>query len=253
MHLARRGLTVLTLTILAAGLSVAQEPPKIDPHADRILKIMSDVLAAAEQFTVHNEATTDEIFATGQLVALTASIDVAVRRPDAAHAVLHGDLRPMRYWIGGWKLAVVDEKRWTYAVTQVAADLDGAIDDAWSKYGVKIPLVDFISNNPYEDLTRDVESGVYVGLHGVDGVPCHHLAFTQSDIDWQIWIEDGLLPLPRKLEITYKDEPGAPRYTAMLSDWNLSPDLGDVVFEFTPPDGAEQIEFAVVPAAGSEE
>jgi hypothetical protein len=103
---------------------------------------------------------------------------------------------------------------------------------------------DFISDDPYKVLTRDVESGIYAGLHEVDGVPCHHLAFRQSDIDWQIWIDDGLLPLPRKLLIVYKNEAGAPRYTARFSSWDLSPDLGDTVFEFEPPEGAEKIEFS---------
>ena len=150
----------------------------------------------------------------------------------------------MRYWIGGGQVAVMDVSRWTYAIAPAPAELDAAIDQIWERYGMKIPLADFISDNPYEDLTRHVLTGTYVGLHELDGVPCHHLAFRQSDIDWQIWIADGLLPLPHKLLIVYKNESGAPRYVARLSAWNLSPGLGDTVFEFEPPDGAEQIELA---------
>jgi hypothetical protein len=233
--------------VLAGGLCMAQELPKIDPRADEILKVMSNVLTSAKQFTVRNHATSDERITTGELVEMSASIDLAVRRPDAAHAVVSGDLRPMRYWIGGGRVAVLDESRWTYATAPIARDLDSAIDQMWDRYGVKIPLIDFISNNPYEKLTREVDAGYYAGLHTVDGIACHHLVFTQGDIDWQIWIEDGLVALPRKLMISYKTEPGAPRYTAMLSDWDLSPDLGDGVFEFVPPGTAEQITFAENP------
>jgi hypothetical protein len=131
---------------------------------------MSDVLVGAKQFTVHNDQTSDELALSGDLVELSSSVDLAVRRPDEAHAVLHGDLRPMRYWIGGGRVAVMDVSRWTYAVAPVPADLDMAIDQIWQRYGMKIPLADFISDNPYDDLTRHVETGTYVGLHEIDGV-----------------------------------------------------------------------------------
>ena len=228
---------------LTGGLAAAQEAPRIEPRADKILSIMSDVLVEAKQFTVHNDQTSDELSLSGDLVELSSSVDLAVRRPDRAHAVLHGDLRPMRYWIGGGRVAVMDVSRWTYAAAKVPADLDAAVEQIWERYGMKIPLADFISKNPYETLTRNVESGSYAGLHEIDGVPCHHLSFRQSDIDWQIWIEDGLVPLPRKILIVYKKEPGAPRYTAKLSAWDLSPNLGPTIFEFEPPEGAEQVEF----------
>jgi hypothetical protein len=248
-----RSMAGLGVLVLASGLCMAQEPPKIDPRADQVLKAMSNVLGSAKQLSVHNDATSDERITTGELVEMSASIDLVVRRPDAIHAVVAGDLRPMRYWIGSGRVTVLDESRWTYATASVARDLDVAIDQMWDRYGIKIPLVDFVSNNPYQDLTRDVEAGYYAGMHSVDGVSCHHLVFSQEDIDWQIWIEDGLLPLPRKLTIRYKTEPGAPRYTAMLSEWDLSPDLGDALFEFVPPGDAEQIPFAESAPADREE
>jgi hypothetical protein len=244
MVIRKHWVAVVAMLALAGGLGLAQESPKIEPRAKKILRVMSDVLVDARQFTVHSDETSDELTEAGDLVELSSSVDLAVRRPDTAHAVLHGDLRPMRYWIGGGRIAVMDVTRWTYAVAPVAEDLDAAIDQIWGRYGMKVPLADFISDSPYDQLTRNVESGSYVGLHEIDGVPCHHLAFRQSDIDWQIWIEDGLLPLARRLQIVYKNEPGSPRYTARLSAWDLSPDLGDTVFEFVAPEGAEQIEFA---------
>jgi hypothetical protein len=46
--------------------------------------------------------------------------------------------------------------------------------------------------------------------------------------------------------IAYKMEDGYPQYTATLTDWNLSPGLNDAVFNFVPPTGAIEIEFATV-------
>lgn len=233
-----------TMSIVLMGVATAQEGPKIEPRADQILRVMSNVLAQAEGFSVRNHESVDEFALAGGLIEVTSTVDLAVKRPDKVHALLHGEQNPMRYWIAGGKITVLDENRQTYATAKVPKKIDAAIDRMWDLYAIKIPLADFISADPYESLTRNVESGVYIDLHDVDGVPCHHLAFQQDDIDWQIWIEDSLMPVPRKLLVAYKNQPGAPRYTARLSDWNLSPGLVDSVFDFEPPEGAEQIEFA---------
>jgi len=244
MRDAVRRIAIVALVLLAGGFAAAQDAPRIEPRAAKILQVMSGVLTDADQFAVHIEQTSDELADSGDLVELASTVDLAVRRPGQAHAVLHGDLRPMRYWIGGGQFAVLDIQRWTYALTEVPEDLGEAVDRIWEQYAIKFPLADFVTNRPYGDLIRSVKTGIYAGLHEIDGLPCHHLAFRQDDIDWQIWIEDGMWPLPRKLTISYKNEPGAPRYSAYFSDWDLSPGLGDTVFDFEPPEGAEKISFA---------
>jgi hypothetical protein len=91
--------------------------------------------------------------------------------------------------------------------------------------------------------------GFYVGLHSVHGVECHHLAFVGEDVDFQVWIENSKTPLPRKVIITSKLVAGAPQFTALLSDWNVSAQLPDSLFSFVEPEGAEKIGF--LPGASS--
>jgi hypothetical protein len=54
--------------------------------------------------------------------------------------------------------------------------------------------------------------------------------------------------------ITYTAAEGQPQFWAQFSDWNLSPDVPDALFAFTPPEGAAKIAFAarkpVPPAQG---
>ena len=88
-----------------------------------------------------------------------------------------------------------------------------------------------------------VKSGFYEGLHMVNGIKCHHLSFTQDNVDWQIWIEDGPQAVPLKVVISYKNLDGCPQYSATLSDWDFNVRLPDLVFTFEAPAGAEQIEF----------
>jgi hypothetical protein len=87
-----------------------------------------------------------------------------------------------------------------------------------------------------------VQRGTYVGLHAVDGIPCHHLSFEQATIDWQVWIDAGGDPLPRKLVIAYKTEDEVPQYSVTFRKWNLAATLPDALFRFEPPDGARRVE-----------
>ena len=95
----------------------------------------------------------------------------------------------------------------------------------------------------YNILMENVNSGFYVGISIVDGVNCHHLAYRDDEVDWQIWIEDGDKPLPKKFVITTKWLTGAPQYTVSVKSWDLSPKLKDDMFTFVPPKDAKKIEF----------
>ena len=73
-------------------------------------------------------------------------------------------------------------------------------------------------------------------------MPCHHLAFEQATIDWQLWIDAGKDPLPRKLVISYKTEDEVPQYSVTIRKWNLVPRLPDQLFVFTPPAGSSRVD-----------
>jgi hypothetical protein len=131
-----------------------------------------------------------------------------------------------------------------YGVVKSPGQIDMALDQMLKDYGLTMPVADFLYSNPYAVLTEKVITGALIGLHSCGGQRrCHHLAFTQEAIDWQIWIEDGPRPLPRKLVITYKLEPGSPQFVARLSKWDFHPGLSKSDFEFKLPKGASEIKF----------
>ena len=53
----------------------------------------------------------------------------------------------------------------------------------------------------------------------------------------------GGKPLPRRIAVTYKKAPGAPRVVTTLSEWNLSPAIPAGDFVFTPPAGATKVDW----------
>jgi hypothetical protein len=87
-----------------------------------------------------------------------------------------------------------------------------------------------------------VTEGTVVGQAVIEGVVCDHLAFRAPDVDWQIWIQQGAQPLPRRILITTLDLPNAPQFAVTVTRWNLEPSFDAQTFTFTPQAGVKQIE-----------
>jgi hypothetical protein len=238
-------LIVMPPAVLSNGRLIhAQEPvDHVDPEADRILREMGEYLAAAEAFTVQADVTTDSVLRSGQWVTVGARSQIATHRPDKVRVEYHGDERQRRVVLNDGRFTMYDAEKNVYAVADVPTRIDDAIDHVVDTFGFSVSLSDLLSADPYETLIANVESGFVVGLHAVDGVRCHHLAFSQEWIDWEVWIEDGPRPVPRQVVITYKDEEGAPGYAVRLSNWDFRPGFSDHYFEFQPPPGSDSIEF----------
>lgn len=231
------------LVTLVATAALGQSGPQIDPFADHLLRRMGETLKAAGSFSLHNEATVDDATGGSQMIQLGQSIDIVVRRPDALWADMRGDLGPRRIWFDGERFTLLDLGQGFFARAEVSGPIGRTLDWMMEEYGVLMPMAELAFEDPYATLIEKVETGNYLGLTTVDGVDCHHLAFTQELVDWQIWIADGYPMVPRKVVITYKQEPGAPQYTARLSRWDLSASPPDALFQFEPPRGAREIEF----------
>lgn len=233
----------LTLAFVAvANTAEAQDGPAIDPLADQILREASAYLGELDQFTFHADVVEDDTVNTGELVQFRRSVDIAVRRPDRMWADTRGERGHKRLWYDGSSVTLYDYVYGTYAQTTVPGTIDATLDDLAQRYGVVLPLSDFAYSDLYAKLIGNIESGIYVGMREVNGVGYHHLAFSQEQVDWEIWIEDGARAVPAKLLIVYKDQDGSPHFSAILSKWELA-SLPDELFTFEPPAGARKIEF----------
>jgi hypothetical protein len=120
--------------------------------------------------------------------------------------------------------------------------IDATLDKLVNDDGLVMASADLVFADPYKAMTSNVRSGKYVGLHRVRGIPCHHLAFRQEMVNWQIWIADGDSPLPLKLMITYKEQPGDPQCIALYDNGDMTAACDDAAFEITLPPNATKIE-----------
>jgi len=145
------------------------------------------------------------------------------------------------FWYDGKELTILDQRRNLFSTTPMPGTLDATLDTAHDQFGIDLPLIDLALSDPYHNAIARVQSGSYYGLTPVMGYSCHHLAFTQDNIDWQVWVQDGPQPLIRKFVITHKNEPGSPEFTALISQWNLTERIAESEFVFVPPQGALKI------------
>jgi hypothetical protein len=220
--------------------------PDIEPKAGEVLKQMCDYLKNLQQFSVQAEITEDVLLTSGQRIQHARSVEASVRRPDRLRAESVGDTDDRQLIYDGKTITLMDRTKNLYTTIAAPPEIDAALEHGTQAFNLRAPLADLIYTQAFENLTAGVVSGFYVGLSKVQGVPCHHLAFKQKDIDWQIWIEDSPNPVPRKFLITDKTAQGL-QFTALFTKWNTSPQLEDGLFTFVAPEKAEKID--ILPAA----
>jgi hypothetical protein len=257
------GLRIVVAALALARLASAQETPapgreapprrSIEARADEELKRMAEFLARLPRFALEAEETFDEL-PDGELRRqLTNVRRVAVERPNHVAADATGDTLNRASWYDGRTVTVLDKEHNVYATIDAPATIDATFEKLEDEYGVVLPLADLLLADPYAALTEGVTYGRYLGIHQAAGVPCHHLAFSQPTIEWQIWIDAGDKPLPRKLVISYVDEAGEPQYSAVIRRWTLDAPVPEGLFTFEPPEGARKIDVQAMKAAGAGE
>ena len=236
---------VALATLVSAGwpqLGHAQ-PAGIDPEAEKLLRRMSDYLASRQQFTLSTENTIEVVLTSGQKLQFDSPATLTVSRPNKLRAHRKGDIANQEFFYDGKNLTLYNPKENLYATTAAPPSLDDAFDFAREKLDVIAPGAELLYKNAGEKMLKESSSGFVVGPSVVVGVKCTHLAFRGPEVDWQIWIEDGAKPLPRKFILTSKKVTGEPQFTLLIRNWDLAPKLTDKEFVFVAPKGAKKIEF----------
>lgn len=233
--------TAMSLCIAALCVPVTHAAD-IDPEADRILKSMSEYLGSTKAFSMNADIDFEVVLRDGQKLQLSASAEATVQRPNKLHIHRRGLIADADVVFDGEMLTLNGRDLNVYAQTPVSGTIDDAILAYELETGVPAPGGDLLFADPYQRLSEGVESSSYIGTTYVDGVECHHLAFREDEVDWQIWIQSGDQPLPMKYVITTKWHTAAPQYGLRLRDWNTSPQISAAKFDFSPPDGAVRLD-----------
>lgn len=217
--------------------------PVIEEKATLLLKQMSDFLASQDSAKVHLESLTQVIYPSGLKLHTDRSADLAVDRPDRLRFNMCNAERCVDLYYDGKTATVYTPAQNYYATFDAPPTISEFISKAQDKYEIDMPVVDVLRKDSYNTLMQRVQAAAYIGQNMVRGVKTNHLAFRRDDMDYEIWIQDGAQPLPRRLVIVDKSQPGSPVFAATFTDWELSPSFASDYFTFVPPEGASKIAF----------
>lgn len=232
---------------LTAASAQAQSPasvPAVDPVAVKALEGMSAYLRNLKSFQVEAVTTTDDVADNGQAIQFSGKVTLIARMPDRLFADVATDKQERRYLYDGKNFTLWARRAKLYATVPAPPTLSQLDDVLQEKYDMEIPLADLFRFGGPTWNAADIKAASVVGPSGVDGVSCMHYAFRQDDVDFQVWIQRGEHPLPRKLVIVTTSDPDRPQHSATY-DWNLAPSFDDSIFTFTPPEGAGKVVLAV--------
>jgi hypothetical protein len=234
----------VTLVVLASfTLAVQAQPAGIDPEAQRLMKASTDFLASQKQFNADTRNTLEVVLNSGQKIEFNHAARVSVQRPDKLRAERTGDLVDQVFVYDGKSLTLHNPQDKAYAQVAAPDTLEGMLEFAQTKLDIVAPAGDLINDNAFDILMDGVTDGFVVGKAMIEGVRCDHLAFRAPHVDLQVWVQEGAQPLPRKLIITTRDLPNAPQFAVTITQWDLSPTFDAQTFTFTPPAGANKVDF----------
>lgn len=239
------------LLLITAGLSTqlpAQEDSvpgaaKVEPGATQALDRMGAYLRTLKAFQVQTRGTSEIVMPDGQKVQLSQTTNLLARMPDKLMADINGDRGSKLYLFDGQTFTLFARDAGYYATAAVPGTLRQLVDILADKYDIEIPLVDLFLWGAPNNTPPKLTSAIDIGPTEVDGVSCEHYAFRQEGLDWQVWIQQGDYPLPRKLVLTTLTDDARPQHTSILT-WNLAPSYNEAAFTFTPRPDTHKIDFA---------
>jgi hypothetical protein len=245
-----RTLYAFLLPLLLGGVALgglpalaqeAADGPAVEPAAIEALDKMAAHLRTLEQFRLIATISRDDVFEGGQLVEIAGRTIYSVRRPDRMKVEVITDKAEREFYYDGKTVTQFAPALGFYSVFEAAPTIAETFDLAEEKYDVELPLADLFYWGTERSNLKAFSAAFAAGQTRIGGETCRHYAYRSDVTDIQVWIRTHGDPLPCRMVIVTTDDEARPRFAATL-EWDLDPLLGDTLFSFAPPPGAEKIE-----------
>jgi hypothetical protein len=202
-----------------------------------IVERMSATLAAAQSLSVSFEEKRQITLPSGKPQQLSLTREVIVRRPDRLYARTTGD-HDIEAFYDGVGLTLVMHKEKAFGQARLPETLDRALDAISERYGVQLPVGDFLYSSPTKALVSDTMKGGWVKRESLNGAEHDHLSFTDAGVKWDVWIaSDERRRLPGRLVLELPEGKRLRQVDITFRDWNLSPQIQANRFDpSVPPD-----------------
>lgn len=207
----------------------------VDPEAIAQVEKMGKYLRGIKKFEIDSDATFDIVLENEQKTEFGAHFHYKVRRPNKLFAEIKSERKHRKYFYDGKKFTIFAPKENFFGEFEFKGTV-GELVKKLNDFGIEVPLSDLFVWGTDEAKADKMTSAIFLNEEHKG----NHLAFRQDKIDWQVWIQKGKHPLPKKVQYEVNDDTARPKTTATL-DWNTNPSFGDSVFDFKPSKGSQKI------------
>jgi hypothetical protein len=229
--------TSLILLTAYSGTVFAQ----IDSVAIVILDSMSSITTNLESCSFILKTEYDIYNDRLGLVKHTEAANVFLKAPDKFLVKREGDKGHKDFYYDGKTFSYYSADNNQYALIPAPPTIMETIDSIQNEYGVEFPASDIFYPDLVDDILANSDNLAYLGLTNLGDKECFHIAGTNTELTYQIWIANDGSYLPSKLAIVYTSKAGYPQYEALFQGWTLNPVLQDSMFDFIVPEGAVKI------------
>lgn len=223
----------------------------IEDEAVEALKEMSNFLMTANTMQIVSNGSLDVVTNSGQRIQLDGRTTYKVRKPAGFVIDYESDVKSRRFHYDGKNFTVYSPKLGFYSTVAAPATNREVLQTIYDKFGISLPLVDLFRWNDGSNAERiqALKAAYNVGPATIDGVATDHYAFREEDTDWEVWIQQGDQPFPRKLVIVDRHDPAKPTFIARLQ-FTMNPTFSDADFAFVPDANAKKIQMATYKGPG---
>ena len=165
---------------------------------------------------------------------------LVARQPDRLLTDATSDVQDRWYFYDGKQFTLWATRVDFYATVPAPPTIAELARTLEENYGIEVPLVDLFRWGTEADASAAITAAIDLGPGTVGDTTCEHYAFRQEGLDWQVWIQEGDFPLPRKVVLTTTTDEARPQFEATYT-WNLAPSFNDAAFTFDPPADAHRI------------
>jgi hypothetical protein len=234
-------LWAIGLALAAATAGTAADKPGPAENAKKLLKSMSDYMAAQKAMSFDYDTVLEVVTKENQKLGLASSGSMKLNRPDKIRATRTGGFANVEYAFNGTTLTMLGKNANVYAQAEAPGTIDQLVDQLRAKFHRPIPGADLLMSNVYDQLMPEVVDAKDLGSGVIRGVECDHLAFRTKDVDWEIWIAEGSRPYPCRYVVTSTQVNRAPQYTIDLWAWKTGAQVASDTFTLKVPANARKV------------
>lgn len=220
----------------------------LDADASAALDRMGAHLRSLGSFSLTSNASTEEVYANGQKLQFLQRTTYTMGGPTSLHVKIETDSQTRDVFYNGKTFTIVAPRVGKYIQLPASGTVGEILTRAYEDWGVDFPVQDLFRWGDASSTAERPKEGFKVGSAKIGDAMTDHYAFRQTGVDWQIWIDQGDKPLPRKMVITNLEDAAQPQYVAYFS-WDVTPKIAPGTFDFKPAATDKRIDLSDFAAA----